>query len=516
MRKNNIKSEYNIKWCILYALVFCSIINIRAQTSQDIIVAEVGNDKITASGFIKLYELSPHLDGESIDPMLEKVNFLNTLIAYKLWYQNKSRYNVDTSSTFITAKKELRKMFIRDALYRQEILGKINITPAEIANAKLKQEKKLFVNYILSRNEEESKNLLSLLDSGVPFDSVLSVREEYTYQKAPLEINYGDYNEKAEEQLFVLKIGEYTPVIHFRDGYYIFNLKNIVFNQENDNDIYKKAGEVLKNRKEDILYDSFIKSTLNGVKADVDGKLFNILASNLIKEFSIGIKKDSLLHLTISQYASIENNISPEEMNSAFIIISEDSISLKSFLHSAFFTGITMPASDSNTVFNQLNAYVKDYITKEVICQTGEKKGLGYSSAVQEDLQVWLEYYALETIRGRMLDTAIITKEESDSLFRVEGKNDPASSISNGNEIATIKDKIAFQKVNKQIKEKTIELVLGTKVRINYDALQRIELTMINSFTRRNIGFGGTISGAPLYIPNYEWANYNQIKTPAP
>jgi hypothetical protein len=514
-RNDKFRIVFITVYLVIAAFVFCCS-SLLAQPGSEVIVAETGRYKITASEFIRLYELSPHINIDSNDPLMKKVNFLNTLIAYKLWYQNKETYRLDTSAAFNTAVKELRKMFVRDALYRQEISGKVKISPAEMAGAKVKQRKILAANYIFTDNEDESSNLLSLLNSGIPFDSLFSAREEFAYQKEPLEIKFGDYNELAEEQLYSLRAGEYSSVLHFRDGYYIFFIKNIKTDPGKEEDIYRKAEDVLKRRKKDILYDTFMKSVLNGVKADADGRLFKALVAVLTEEFKKGIAKDSLISLTTGQYAAIENRFSKEELDSPFISFSEDTVSLDEFLHSVFFSGIKMSGADSIAIVNGLNIYVKDFISKEVIYRAGEKKGLAYLPGVQEDLQLWSEFYAFEAIRGSMLDTVHVSTGEITAAYRQQYKDNLTGNMSYSEAEPLIRERIANQKIKSAITQKTAEFVKGTTIKINYDVLEKIELTEINSFTMRNLGFGGTITGVPLYSPNYEWADADRVVNQVP
>ena len=53
----------------------------------------------------------------------------------------------------------------------------------------------------------------------------------------------------------------------------------------------------------------------------------------------------------------------------------------------------------------------------------------------------------------------------------------------------------------------------SSKVTINYEALSKIDLTRISSVTVRFLGFGGSISGVPIYTPNYEWTELVDSKT---
>ena len=180
-----------IKISFVFFFIFGFSISLYSQIDfKDETIAEIDGDKITASLFQELWEMSPHLNtGSKNNSLSEKINFLNTIIAYKLWYRNSTQYKIDTSAAYSTAIDEIKKMYVRDALYRKEILSKITITPTELNNALKKQEKTLVVNYLFALQEEEIKNLYNLLISGIPFDSLLTAGSEYKNQSEPVKIN---------------------------------------------------------------------------------------------------------------------------------------------------------------------------------------------------------------------------------------------------------------------------------------------------------------------------------------
>jgi len=79
-----------------------------------------------------------------------------------------------------------------------------------------------------------------------------------------------------------------------------------------------------------------------------------------------------------------------------------------------------------------------------------------------------------------------------------------------------LKNQLAWEKIKNQITKKTAEYAVGSNVKINYEALKRIDLTRISSMTVRFLGFGGSISGVPVYTPNYEWTELLDSRTLLP
>ena len=601
---------------IKISLILCLITglsgNLYSQIGlNDETIAEIEGEKITTSLFQELWEMSPHLStGNKSNSLSEKINFLNTIVAYKLWHRNMDKYSVDTSSAYSTAVEEIEKMFVRDALYKKEILNKISITPEELNSALKKQERTLIANYILSSHEEEIKNLYTLLKSGFPFDSLLTERDEFQKQTEPVKIKFGDYPDPVEEELFSLKPGTFSQPIQFSDGYYIFFLKNVIkkiwSGEDDQKKEIQKAEDIIKKRKENVLYDNFMKKTLNGVKADVNRNLYKKLENGLVNGFA-GKKafegKNSFITLSIDEFVKLEEIFSEDELESAFISFKDDTVKVGKCLRALYFNGLRMPSPDAVIIAKTIDTYIRNFIEMEVLYKEGLKIGLQHSPEVQKYLKMWSEFYAFETIKGGMIDTVKVNQDQIRSAYNeiykdmtentflrfdyvcfedsatansaiqkirdglafdsLKTQNDSkiiSAFFSNKNRWVPVSDcgdyktqllgqeagiylgvlnfdssfvlvkiidkkkskellgyatyeesypklknQLTLEKIKSQITKKTAEYAVVSKVRINYEALKRIDLTRISSMTVRFLGFGGSISGVPVYTPNYEW-----------
>lgn len=76
-----------------------------------------------------------------------------------------------------------------------------------------------------------------------------------------------------------------------------------------------------------------------------------------------------------------------------------------------------------------------------------------------------------------------------------------------------IKRKIAFEKAFPRILENTINAANENNIEINVDLLSKLNITNINTFAIRIMGFGGKITAVPLQKPFTEWVD-KWIKKP--
>jgi parvulin-like peptidyl-prolyl isomerase len=101
----------------------------------------------------------------------------------------------------------------------------------------------------------------------------------------------------------------------------------------------------------------------------------------------------------------------------------------------------------------------------------------------------------------KLLDKIII----SDSLIQ-----------SNEEPLEYIKMKLSLNKINDLINKNTVKLAGKYKLTINENLLNDIELSEVNMFTYRLIGFGGRIAAMPITIPIFEWYKYLTEQTEIP
>jgi hypothetical protein len=64
-----------------------------------------------------------------------------------------------------------------------------------------------------------------------------------------------------------------------------------------------------------------------------------------------------------------------------------------------------------------------------------------------------------------------------------------------------VKDRIGHERVNAYI----ADLAQRRRVRVEADAVKRTALTSVPMFTRRYLGFGGWMNGAPMLLPLWDW-----------
>lgn len=414
-----IKSIYFLIIIIIY-LLFGS--PIYAQTETGRIVGKAGSRSITENEYIERYEFTPGFrrENKNLSESL-KLEFLYTLLAEKLWALEASSLGMDTLEVMKFSKIAFEKMFVRDELYKREILNKIEISETEIVDGYSRSTTNLHINYLISEDEEEIRQLYHLLNQGIPFDSILAESPELQEQKKTVTIVYGQMEKSIEDSLYNLKIGEYTSPILTPDGWYIFILKNR--SQQSLaaivdlTDSRKSVEKIIKARKEKDLYWTFKHKFLSGKKIDVDPVLFESLVQKLSrvldeKKYTNKIKTGDPVNLLADEVIIIENEFGTDSLKMNFIFFEENPVSLKEYIRSLAFDGFNTTSCNLNYMRALLDNKTREFIEQELIYREGVRLGLNLLPEVQLQVRLWYDNYLFQILQEKFLDSASVTEQE--------------------------------------------------------------------------------------------------------
>lgn len=583
-----------------------------AQSLNQNSVAKIGNIAISKEEYIERYELTPFPGKENKNNTNAiKLQFLYTLVAEKLWALESEQRGFDTSEAIKFSQQAYEKMFVLDGLFSKKIKSKVEVSEAELIDGLIKNSSKLKVNFLFSTDEDEIRSLYKLLNSGIPFDSILGESPELEEQKVPIEVVYGQMERAIEDSLYNLKVGSYTSPILTADGWYIFKLadksENLLSAQQDVNDAHKTVKEIIEARKTNILYKDYYGKFFGGIKVDINLQLLNSLSQKIADRFSnrkqkLLLNDSSLISLEAQDVLEIEKMFGPAPLAETLIYFKEDPVVLKTFIRTLVFDGFSSQNCDFKSIHALLGGRAKTFIEQELLAREGYKQNLHLLPEVQEQVKKWKQNYLFQVLQNQFVDSAYVNEDEiyqqylnknkpeyyplavniveilTDSLEIVEillnelksevdirkiakkyskrewtkkkggefgffpitmygeigeiaatmeiGEIYGPLKVPEGYSIFKLIDKREertvppqpFEKVKSEIEKNlkvrkirttinsfTSALALKYGVNINYDLLESLEVTSINSFGYRTLGFGGRITAAPLVSPNYNW-----------
>jgi hypothetical protein len=136
----------------------------------------------------------------------------------------------------------------------------------------------------------------------------------------------------------------------------------------------------------------------------------------------------------------------------------------------------------------------------ENISDFNKLKKYGQSAYTITELDTGQIYGPIKTNSGYSLFKVIERSTIPDSIIvKIDKQRD------------NISQKIFFQKLNKLLEDKTVELAIKYGITISEDFVYSENYSEVNLFAYKYAGFGGRISAVPFTAPFFKW--YNQWKT---
>ena len=416
---------------VILFLLLCTVEQY-PQSFIDKNVARVGNLTIDDQEFLERYEMTPGFNRHRKSTIeSQKIEFLFSLIAEKLWALESINRGMDTSEVIKFTTESFTKMFVRDALFKKEIQEKSFASDQEVLDGLNKSMSKLYVNFLFSNDLEEINFLHKLLKDGIPFDSILAESSEKDEQLTPIEIVFGQMDESVEEILFNLKVGEFTQPIITHDGWYIFKLVNrseqLMDGNISREDAAKNVKKTLEARKLIDNQKEFYAEFFRNKNVDVNPELFETLAKNIsglfeYKKKNYQINDGELINLESADILKMEEVFGPKLLNTNFILLDEDPINFGEYLRILIFDGYHATDYKLNFIRASLDTRVRRDIEKELIYREGKKRGYDNLPEVKKEVETWREHYLFQSLKDQYRDSVQVSEEEVYNYYQKNHK----------------------------------------------------------------------------------------------
>jgi parvulin-like peptidyl-prolyl isomerase len=399
----------------------------RGQAIEEKIIAKIGSEVITESEFIERYELTPQINAGTVGAEESiKKEVLYSIIAEKIWAIEAESMGLDNSELMKSTYKAIEKMYVRDALYRQEILNKVQLSNDYLIEAFRRNSLVLDLNYLFSEDEIEINDFYIQLINGVDFYSIFFKRPESKLQENPYQVSYGQMDKNVEDILYNLKPGEFTRPIKAPKGFYIFKLlltqAKIIENAQQAEEQKKYVLKIAEKTITDSIYKDFYSRFFKEAVAETNKELF-LKLSDLVVEALRNRNETEIISTAEKVYLApedlykIENDLGIELLNAEFIKLNDQPLTISDFLQELSIEKFSVDSLDNNHIKGRLNFAIKIFIEHELLSREGYKRGLQNLPEVQRYLKMWRAYYLNETLRKEIAQSIQITDEEAYEYF---------------------------------------------------------------------------------------------------
>jgi len=418
-----------IHYIVLLLLIILNYQVITAQNKNPL--AKFGDNKISQNEFKLRFELSPR-PGSANDIQTQKEQFLYTLISEKLWALEAKSLGLESDNYLKNYLRIIESLYVRDALFKEEIENKVKVTQEEINSDLKKINNQLNIKFLFSTSKVEIDSLYEKLNSGSEFDSLLAGRREAGEQKESVKIVYGQLESYKENILFDMVPGTYSQPVKENIGWVIYYLVDktgspLITGMDTNKKI-KSVKEVIENRKKQLLFGEFVKLIYGDQNIPADKKLFQKLYENIKSAVYhkcelISCNKSDKLILYESDFKKIKSSFKKEELESPFVMFEDNPENLNYFIDHLTFNEFKIQSVDEEVMVSVLNSKVREFITLELLTREGSKRNLNSGEEIQYALELWRNNYLSQLLKNHYIDSAGVTDDEAYQYF-IKSKND--------------------------------------------------------------------------------------------
>lgn len=418
---------------LLSARLVVSQANFKNQQLPQDTLAVIGSQVLTAKSFLERFELMPWPQKENIARKeFTKLEFLYSLVAEKLLAQEASFMQIGYDSVSMGIQYNLERMFVRDELYKQEVIPNVKITNDEIRTGmgRFAYELEVEVLGIISKSEgdllyskyKQSKNKRQAYNRFkdslfVPIDTIQIAygSGDVALENAAFEIDKDSLSRPAESTVY---------------GWVMVRLlkkySNPQFAKLAGSDQIHKVRTIISQRKEDTLASKTFASVTAAQRAEAKFELFFMLADTIRMHMlsdSIEYRSKNVYYLPVAlldvverQFAAMRNEVFVTFSNGEPMTFGQVLLGLRN-------NYIVFPNLQKQYVEWVLNNNIKTVIQNELLTREGLRKNLQQSANVRHDLSTWMD-----NRRGMLLLHRIADSVSVDSLdIEDEYRNDPGA-----------------------------------------------------------------------------------------
>lgn len=314
----------------------------------------------------------------------------------------------------------LQKMFVRDAMYKQEIQRKAVPSKPEIERAlrEFSVQKRVMAFRSTEREAAEQfaagwKKVIRSKERNAAF-----IRR-FAFRFDTITVSLGS----AEPYLEIAAYGaeRNTIVGPIQTRLYGFVVFTVVDDKPNPEaaqlslaDRQKKAEQMLTERKELILATEFVDKLLGGQQMSVDSVLFREMVQQfwqLVSSDTISRKVPAGFRFLLSDVYRMTTD-HRSQLDSSIIRGSFGSISLGEFLEGLFYYDFTFPSLKKRLFASSFFIMLRSAAESEMIAQEGLRRGYQYSNDVRRDLSQWLDYWKASYEEFSVVDTVAFREWE--------------------------------------------------------------------------------------------------------
>ncbi len=444
------------------------------EKKKEVILATVGNEKITVSDFRRNYEFGlPHL---KVEPD-RKLSYLTYMIYEKILSLEGYKLGFDKSSKVKKLESELLDELLIEELFKKNVNSKIKIKPEEVKQAILKSQVSWKMNYWFETDIDQAKFIRKeILKNGFEntISKILKSNPEIKLKSKDFETDYLTWLEIEPEILDKIKnlsLNEVSEPIKIGKGYFLYQIKDIRRQPISDYSIkekYERFRQILYYRKLKKEAGKFVASVMKPKNVVTKGKVLYELT------YAFLTWRQDTLKPNFKDYIKNHYNFL---LSQTLTTYDDKKWTVADFLNKFNPSKIKNHSTNKEKIGGEIAKQIALSIRDKEFTKLAYESGLKKNESVKKQLKEWRDKWVYNEMRGSYLRNNKISDDEAKqffenniSLFQIN-----ANKVPKYNEFKNTAKKFAYiQKAEKILFNKIDSLKKIYPIHINKAVLDTI------------------------------------------
>ncbi len=386
-------------------------------------LAFVNGEPITSGEFLSRFEMSLY-PGKDDPTTLEKTKreFLCSMIAERLLSRAAAKTEAPYTPSEIFLKDEMEEIFMRDALFRKEIVPKATVTGNEIRHGfEISAYSYLVDAFYFDADTSLARRFYQSLRANAK-SSPYKLAKSLKIRHDTLDIPYGESSSQIENAFFGHNIGYISAPTVTVDGVIVFRVLrrdlDSRFTSGTTADRMHRIKELLVNRKQTELGNEYVESVMKGVEVRVNYAIFRPLVYAIYKIFK-GQKPssyDPYYRLLPADLVELGRRFQ-SRLNEPLLSFGDGSISLEDVLRRIPTAMFASEDTSLSEITFALHGSLRFISQNYFLVQRARELGLQNSWEVRHNVGMVVDAFRSYRMANAVTDTVAVTQKNVDEFF---------------------------------------------------------------------------------------------------
>jgi hypothetical protein len=383
-------------------------------------LAVVNGMPITGDDFENRFELTVYPGKDLNDNLYDaKRGFLQSMVAEKLLSNSAAAQQTFQGEEQI--KKQMESIFLRDALYRIEVLPKVKISKFEISGG-IKLSSYYYVVDAFYMPDSSDAKIFFKTVNGKYNSNIYRVVDSLHVNHDTLQIGYGESSEKIEKSFFGYDSGFVSKPTFTDDGWVIFKILykglNKKFTGASFVDRAELVRKIIEGRKEIELGYKYLLSVMKGIDVKINYDIFRPLVYSIKELISTHHPPsyEPYYYLNSLEIMMLKNKFN-SQLSSNIMLFEGGELNLEYIFDQLPLSGFAPKDTTLAVITESLHSSLRFIAQNYFLEQRALKLGLENSGEVKYNVQLFLDAFRSTKLAEQITDTVKVTPQQVTDFF---------------------------------------------------------------------------------------------------